>query len=199
MEDHVLIRGFIFRAEEKAPFVKSGESIYGAVEYCMATDRLKCHECGVLFASLGNHIGHDAHDMDVREYKAKHGLRLQTSLVSVGARSARSTASIKRASGNIAALRQKNPTRFKNQNKVPTRNVSEAQNQKTQCQAQLEYKINRFAKRLGRTPTTEELRSIGIGISVMCRTFRVSTIREVMLAVGLEPRLAGIRPISVAA
>ncbi len=192
-----MIRGFIFRSEEKAPFVKSGESIYGAVEYCMQTDRLKCHECGVLFASLGNHVGSDAHHMDAREYKAKHGLRLQTSLVSLHARSARSVASIGRKAGNIAALRQREPAKFQpGQNKNPTRNQAEEKNEKTQCQAQLEYKINRFAKRLGRTPTTAELTSIGIGISIMLRTFRVNNIREVMLAVGLEPRPVGNRPVS---
>jgi len=41
--EHVIIRGHVFTREEKSPFVVSGESLLGALEYNQDTDETKCH------------------------------------------------------------------------------------------------------------------------------------------------------------
>lgn len=73
---YVMIRGQVFRWEEKAPFVESGESVLGAVEVNPETRESKCHECGGWFKKIGSHLSGMADHPGAREYKTRHGLRL---------------------------------------------------------------------------------------------------------------------------
>ena len=94
---HVLIRGHVFKWEEKEPFVQSGVSVAGAVEYDFANDKLRCHECGEWFLNLGSHIA-QYHQMKTEEYRLKHGLNLyknRTALVSLAMSKALSKSSKK--------------------------------------------------------------------------------------------------------
>lgn len=53
---YVIIRGQVFRWEEKAPFAPSGKSIEGAIEYDRDKESLKCHECGDWHRGLAGHV-----------------------------------------------------------------------------------------------------------------------------------------------
>lgn len=78
--EHVLIRGKVLLYKQKAPFVSSGVSIKGAIEYDPVEDKLRCHECGDWFKNLGLHAAR-AHGLPARAYKPKHGLRQGTALL----------------------------------------------------------------------------------------------------------------------
>lgn len=186
---HVMIRGQVFRWEEKQPFVSSGVSVYGAVEYDFERDRLRCHECGLWFASLAAHLGHGAHDIGARDYKIKHGLRLMASLVSREGSRVRSATSRANKAGESLAI---NGSR--NHRQAPVRMHGERRNEEGKCAAQLSFRIHSLAKRLGRTPTTAELRKCGMSGSVILRSFKESSIGAVMEKIGLAPRSQGERP-----
>jgi hypothetical protein len=82
---YVILLGHVFNYEDKAPFVQSGQSIRGAIEYDKDNDKLKCHECGEWFDAIWSH-SFQAHGIHSREYKVKHGLAQSASLVSQSAR-----------------------------------------------------------------------------------------------------------------
>lgn len=167
----VMILGRIFDFEEKAPFLPSGLSIYAAVEYDFARDRLRCHECGEWFASVSAHIGHGAHGITVSEYKQRHGLRGITSLNNISMREAHSAAAFRNNQGAIAqrALKAKGYRKPK-EKKLPAN--EERRNDRNKCFAQTVFKIQVLAKKLGRTPTLEDLRRNGIGKETLKRAAR---------------------------
>lgn len=78
---HVIMRGKVYRWEEKQPFAMSGRSLHGALEYDRQTDTVQCHECGEWHSYLGNHIAHYHPELTAREYKFKHGLTARHSLL----------------------------------------------------------------------------------------------------------------------
>lgn len=75
----VLIHGIVFAAEEKAPFIASGQSVYGAIEFDPAQGKIKCHECGEWMESIGHHSA-TTHSLAAREYRRKYGLNAATTL-----------------------------------------------------------------------------------------------------------------------
>ena len=77
---YVIVRGQVFRWEEKEPFTPSGKSVKGALEYDREAEKLKCHECGRWKSGLGGHVR--VHGITSREYKLRHSLRLVTGLLS---------------------------------------------------------------------------------------------------------------------
>jgi hypothetical protein len=77
---HVIIRGQVYRWEEKAPYTQSGESILGALEYDRKADKVKCHECGKWLTSLGPHVAIGHRETGLRNYKLTHGLIANVSL-----------------------------------------------------------------------------------------------------------------------
>ena len=91
-ETHIIIAGTMFPWAEKAPYVRSGESVLGAVEYDEKADEIKCHECGRWFRALSPHLRDRAtrdrkgrirprpHAMSPKVYKVKHGLNLVSAL-----------------------------------------------------------------------------------------------------------------------
>lgn len=191
MSRKVMIQGHVFDYELKAPFIPSGVSVFGAVEYDFQKDKLRCHECGEWFASLAHHIAHGVHDISLREYKTKHGLRIMASLVSRSGAASRSKHSTERNSGNIVSLRDR--PEFSNRKQAAKRNLGEERNMDGRCAAQLSLKIKNLSREVKRTPTTAELKQRGISTSVLLRSFKVETLSEVMALIGLEPRQPGHR------
>ena len=78
---YVIIRGLVYRWEEKQPYTGSGTSLLGALEYDRESDAVRCHECGEWHSYLGNHVAKYHPDLTAREYKIKHGLTARHALV----------------------------------------------------------------------------------------------------------------------
>src|SRR4051812_44274200 len=78
---HVLIGGIVFPRAEKAPYVMSGHSVLGGLEYNEEKDRVKCHKCGNWFRRLGRHLS-QVEGISSSQYKRDHGLRQSTTLAS---------------------------------------------------------------------------------------------------------------------
>lgn len=76
---HILIMRELFDWRAKAPYVLSGFSTYGALEYCKSTKELRCHECGEWYKGVSQHIK-KVH-MEPREYKIKHGFTVRRGLL----------------------------------------------------------------------------------------------------------------------
>ena len=183
-ERKVMIRGQVFSYKEKAPFVPSGVSVFGAVEYDFAKDRLRCHECGEWFAGLSAHISF-RHTLTLREYKVKHGLRLVTKLVSE---------SIKDRLRRRAFDMQLHTLQFRSREEWSTNKGKsgpgpnfEARNEKGICTAQMSFKLLNLAKALGqKTLYIRDLKSLGIYLPQVLRAFDVKTWNEALAILGLE-------------
>lgn len=84
-ETHVIIAGNLFAWQDKAPYVRSGHSVLGALEHDAKTDTVKCHQCGEWFRSIGHHIfnqakGGSSTHTTVRAYRIRHGFRIKSSI-----------------------------------------------------------------------------------------------------------------------
>ena len=151
MGEHVIIRGHIFTYAEKAPFVSSGCSLLGALEYDQAQDLVKCHECGAWFHGLGTHIKH--HKITKAMYAAKHGLRINGALSSIGTRLKQSLNAVAMFERGISNFGQKGVAIGglpKGQRALPT---FELHNERGRCAAQLIFKLQTLAAKLRHTPT----------------------------------------------
>jgi hypothetical protein len=197
-ERHVLMRGVVYAYAHKAPYVKSGQSVHGAVEVDLATNFMRCHECGSWWRGLGQHI-HHAHNMTARQYKINHGLRMATSLASSFARATASAGGI-----NLnAQLSQDEAGRRLRKMQAGLRvyraksgrfEVShhENRNQRGICMAQILDKINKMDALLGRTPRSGELwRGVGDvkGFNVFSakKLFNVARFSDLVGLAGLMP------------
>jgi hypothetical protein len=184
---HVLIRGQVFTYAEKAPFVASGQSVMGAIEFDQEADTCRCHECGEFIRGLGNHI--KRHGLQRQTYNLRHGLRRNGRLGSP-------TIAAKhrlRVVGNnnkairmaIAAIRVKRPTMPKFVHSAETANLN------ARCQAQLIFQVQMLALRVGHSPTHPELRAAGISASAIRHRF--GGIPELCGMAGLQPNMGGDR------
>jgi len=188
---HVIINGQVFLYRQKAPFVPSGKSVLGALEYDPRVDKLRCHECGQWFKSLGTHVAL-LHKISGPEYKKKHGLRKRSALVSEDLRTAR-----------IQMGRERIPLLHASQNSerraasrerllahpLPRKHTPERRNLTDTCQAQMLAKVRSIAEIVGHTPSVRELRQHGVSPSSLCTTFNMSTgnLSGVMSLLGLQP------------
>lgn len=163
----VLIRGHVFDYEDKAPFVASGESVLGALEYDVENDLIKCHECGGWFTSIAQHLanGKGIHgDLTVTEYKKRHGINLRgAGLIAIGMR--------EKLKASLVVRKERNEP-FKTTRKVTGQEFrgkihdfgswQERKNVNARCQAQTIFRIQVLAAQLGRTPTKAELAKAGL-------------------------------------
>lgn len=188
-ERRVLIRGCVFPYNEKAPFVASGKSVLGALEYCESSDMLKCHECGEWFENLGSHL--QRHEISASEYKLRHGLNQRSGLVglrlkrtlSVAGRGSSAASRFVRQPGLIAAGHR---TQSLNAElRKPRARKREKANIDGVCQAQLLYRIQIAAARLEHTPTCKELSSLKIHPSTLIDAF--GSVELAMRKAGLIP------------
>ncbi len=172
--EHVLIHGQIFKWWEKEPYVRSGMSIQGAIEFRPASDEMKCHNCGEWFHNLGFHIR--SHDENVAAYKLKHGLVVRTKLTSQET-SAMFSEKI-RAQGTrekrIAALRASTKTGVHQK-----RNDFESRNVKNKCNAQVLYTIRNFMIKFGREPVIRELKDMNLHPTQLKEWFDGKSLSEV--------------------
>lgn len=149
----VIFRNQVFDWSEKAPFVKSGSSINGALEYDPAQDKVRCHECGGWFRSISLHASRE-HQIHPKEYKAKHGLRARSSLSSVGSISVRKNMLASRSERFVGKTFSKTG---RSGGVVGKSKFEEYRNQKGICEAQLIARISKIAADLGRTPRKKDL------------------------------------------
>ena len=189
----VVINGRVFLYGEKAPFVASGASVHGALEFREDRQQVRCHECGRWFKTLARHIR--LHDLNAAEYKRRHGLRQKTALCSEDYRSVRLSIALHHNTGQRLI-----PMRL-GESMRGTRRVgkgvmgprAEKRNTEGICQAQVLSKLRDFAGKLNRTPTSEEIRDrLGLHPSSLAWLFNVRTYNEVITLAGLEPRKPGV-------
>ncbi len=182
LDSRVRIRRKIFLYRAKAPFVVSGKSVHGALEISR-DDKIRCHECGLFWKSLGSHIAR-THGISGVDYKTKHGLDQGTSLVSETLRvKLIHDSRINYQNGKSAILTHRG------RSGVSTTRMQayERRNSKGLCQAQILHRISGLAYTLGRTPTTSELRRAGLCSGTVFRAFNVSNMAAILSLAGLVP------------
>jgi len=187
----VILSGKVFLYRQKAPFVPSGKSVLGALEYDQTEDKVRCHECGDWFQNVGVHAAH-AHGLRARDYKIRHGLLIKSALVSEGVRVSASVKSPELiakfvAAGQSAATRAK----LAAAERLVGRKSVEKKNESGRCHAQLLFRVQTLATRIGRTPTAVELREAGIHVSSLLVTLNVGSLSAVMSYLGLAPNPSG--------
>lgn len=200
-EEKVVIRGQVFLYREKAPFVTSGESVFGALELNIEEDKIRCHECGEWLKRIsGKHLS-NKHQLTAREYKHRHGLRLSTALVNEKMRVILSTVMSRlndARGGSPAPL--KDPEFRKNIRPMVgelagRRNHQEAfaeqANEKNRCHAQILHRIQRLAGALGHTPTDAELRVNGLSPNTILKKFNLTAVSALMSLAGLPAAFDG--------
>lgn len=207
----VIICGTVFDYAEKAPFVVSGVSLLGAIEYNNEDDLLRCHECGDWFGSVAAHISNGVHGITVAEYKRRHGLRSKSALISFAQRDKASVVAknvLVPARGAIEAVRSNGFKHGHHNNEVRKRDVSqlsnvagspmdfqerqnkqsgERRNARSLCQAQIIFRLQRMVATLNRTPSTHELIRDGIYPKMIMRAFGTKTLNQAIEMVGLQP------------
>lgn len=203
-ERKIVIRGQVFLYQQKAPFVASGESVLGALEYDEDEDKVKCHECGGWFKSVGNHA-YAAHDISAREYKRKHGLRQLTGLISEGERSRRiergrrgsSEALLEGArramekARRIALTSRRNSSGMRADGYINGTKTVETRNIDGRCHAQLLARLRGLADRLGHSPSESQIKEDGISPASLFAVFNVRRLSDVMSLAGLAPNKQG--------
>lgn len=187
-EEKVLIRGKVFLYKAKAPFVPSGVSIYGALEYDEAEEKVRCHECGDWLLALSVHIS-TKHKMHPRAYRARHGLRVQTSLSAPSAFATQrqqrpSTPLLEAGKRSLRSIGRPRPERYQHAERI---------NENNTCQAQILARLEALAERLGRTPKCSEIVDAGMHVGSILLRFNVRSMSDVFSLIGLKgnPRGAG--------
>lgn len=165
---HVIIGGMVFPWEAKAPYVASGYSILGGIEYIEALDLIRCHLCGEWFKRLPSHLREDE-GVTVEQYKKSHGLAYSTVL---------------KGAKLTAAIRSK-PRR------KPQYLAFIKQGQAAHRGPEVERKIYEIAERLGNTPNNTELKLAGLTEYTIKTALKVRSISEAMHKLGLKPRVWG--------
>jgi hypothetical protein len=192
-ERQVIINGKTFLYRQKAPFVPSGMSVCGALEFDEAEDRVKCHECGEWFRHVGLHAV-AAHRITAKEYKRRHGLRAKSALCGESIRTRLSAGMAGRGAAQAMLLNRPN-TRWMesvlrrmtgDSNPGKLGRTGEDLNKRMHCRAQLMQRIKTVAEKLGRTPTCLDLAEHGMHYNSIASSFNVKTINEVMRIIGLS-------------
>lgn len=76
---YVIFQKQVFKWSEKEPYVKSGFSILGGLEYNMKLEMIKCHECGGWCKRVSAHLV--VHNLSALDYKLRHGIMRGTALM----------------------------------------------------------------------------------------------------------------------
>jgi hypothetical protein len=190
---HVIIRGHVFTYDEKAPFVESGMSVLGALEFDEATDQTKCHECGEWQTALPWHI-QKAHTMTSDGYRSEHGLSKHAGLSGMGRRKLASANAERQRMTGIGIGDRRRGTHRAAWLPVPAYKHSvEVQNGDSRCAAQLLYKIMICASSVGHTPTKRELAAVGVTQSTLIQRF--GSVAAAMDKAGLQSNSGTISPL----
>lgn len=181
-EEQVLIRGKVFLYKQKAPFVPSGKSVQGALEYREEDDKVRCHECGEWLTCFNSHLR--VHGITAREYKLKHRLRVTTGLMGLRARSRCAAIAV-----SIGSARHLRPRKKGNpDSRVGGHNVkAEFQNEHGVCPEQVPFRLKRLAAQLGRTPYQAEAQAAGIHVKSACMALNVKNYSGIISLLKLVP------------
>lgn len=170
---HVIIAGNVFPWEAKAPYVASGRSVLGGLEYNEELDLVRCHLCGKWFACLNHHVASEE-GVTGDEYRRDHGLMWNTPLKAFGRRSGSRQYRI-----DGTKKKKRNPPKV--QYRARARYEPEA----------LIREVKNLAATVGRTPTQAELRVSGINPGMLMAAMKVTTHTEAIRAMGLIPNPVG--------
>jgi hypothetical protein len=192
MERKVIIRGHVFDYEEKAPFVVSGQSLLGALEYDPAAEKVKCHECGGWFRYIaGTHL-RDTHNLASLAYKLRHGFNAGSGLCPPSFSAVRRTQRPTPTSAQTARLVEAG----REYKRVHGNNLTnrckpglERANATSRCQAQTLFRLQVLAADLGRTPTAREMQEAKLDQPLLVRNFGHS--KTAIELAGLQPRAGG--------
>jgi len=184
---HVLILGSLFAWGEKAPYVESGHSILGALEYNEELQVLKCHECGGWKKNLGPHV-RCAHAITAREYRRDRGLRSRSPLHAPGVTRYAGPKNFRGKQGGSIELVNAGKSKI-----WITGPSEETRNLHKRCRAQLTERIIRLAISLNRTPSSAELKKAGIHWITVVRVFEMPY-REALESIGLTANRSGAQP-----
>jgi hypothetical protein len=197
MEREVIIRGHVFGYEEKAPFVASGCSVLGALEYDEDKGCVKCHECGEWFPCISwTHLKFK-HKKTIRQYKERHGFNMGTALCTPMFSEMRKIGSSKlgpeqrahRTAVLIEAGREHK--RVHGTNKSNRGLQLERSNIIGRCHSQMLWRIQVMAAELGRTPTSREIAARGFDELLVLTRF--GGYAKMFELAGLEKRPYGKR------
>lgn len=166
---HVLIGGMIFPWEAKAPYVASGYSILGGLEYNYLNDHVRCHVCGKWFAMLYSHL-REIEGMDLDTYRTTFGLRNSTILK--GYRQAKQRSPYPKV--------------------VRLHKAKNAGTSTRKDAAAVITKVKQLAATLDRTPTTNELRLIGLSPERVRKAGDGVTLNDAIRKMGLVPNMPGV-------
>lgn len=184
----VMTAGVLNLYRDKEPYVQSGVSTFGAIEYDADSDEMRCHECGQWYGLLHAHIK-NAHGMKAREYKLKHGLRISTALVSEGTRIKLIKNALIPGAEGVARLLKARPAQHIISEAV-SRGVRsqrhERRNSMNNCAPQLLKRIKALADQVGHTPSVSELEEARIGRSSII--FHFGSLSAAMKLCSLKPR-----------
>lgn len=193
-EEQVLIRGKVFLYKQKAPFVPSGKSVLGALEYREADDKVRCHECGEWFVSLAKHVS-DKHQKGQADYKKTHGLNRWATLAGIKYTTNKSTVARALNLGKSLTPENRKKARSSAHEQMRKRRESgetsvrhELRNENGTCQAQILSTIKALASQIGRTPSRRELESVGVHIDSARRVLNVDSLQGLLALAGLAQR-----------
>jgi ROS/MUCR transcriptional regulator protein len=191
MERKVIIRGHVFDYEEKAPFVVSGQSLLGAVEYDPVQEKVKCHECGGWFRYVaGTHLRF-THKLASLAYKLRHGINVKSPICAPSFSAIRGKQH-KPTAEQTAVLVEAGRLHKRLYGNNLTNRVGhnyERANATNRCQAQTLFRIQLLAADLGHTPSSDEMCAVGLDQPLLVRNF--GNRRKAVEIAGLEPRPTG--------
>lgn len=183
-ETDIFVRGLVLPWIDKAPFVPSGMSVLGAVEYDRNTDKTKCHECGEWYSSLSCHIR--GHKISATAYRKKHGITLKSKIN--GLKAQEKQAQIAKNRKGSKTFTVGHPRYGSGLGPPKGRPLSlEILNLEGKCQAQISAQLVALHAKLGRTPTANEIRAQGLRIATIESVFGAK-MKQVLLRLNMKPR-----------
>lgn len=165
----MLNRGDILPPDTKAIYnqykeplrkVEKGFGYMGTIAFDESEQFTQCHICGFFFKRLGRHITNQ-HEMEVKEYRVKFGLAMQSSLVATKTRKAyldrfEKLTADEKLKKVMALTTASLETRMTLPPRPPYSLSLEQKNKEGRCPDQLLDKIEVLANTLERTPTYRE-------------------------------------------
>lgn len=142
----------------KEPLIKfdGGFGYLGAVIFDASSDKVQCHFCGEWYIALGNHL-HKEHNMTAEDYKRSVGLNKNTALIGEQMRAKLIASGLKKRMKNLRPGGKHSKATRKKISDTLKENRDEMQNLRGTCPVQLLDRLVAISKKVGRTPTTEEV------------------------------------------
>lgn len=194
-ETHVIIAGIVFPWIAKSPYVASGQSVFGAIEYSPESDEVKCHECGEWRKALLQHA-RLVHGVSGEQYRLRHGFSKSSALVTPSVTQAKRAhaedlqRTVVRNLPKAVNAKQKKIEEVRHGQGMGFVWSPETANLRHMCKAQIAERIEQLAATLGRTPTFKELESAKLWRSRIKQIYGIS-VKQVLASLGLKTRKVG--------